>query len=266
VSVVTLHRPDCARSRPNAARQVAVTTLDPAFRAAIPADQMRLAQRFTADVHGLQRGVWAVHETDLRGRGAFAVLVLDGLLCQQVCLAGRPSAELLGPGDIIRPWQRADPAVPCDMQWTCVDTARVAVLDQRFVAAARRWPGLMAIVFERLNDQLQDAQRRTAITGLPRVEQRALALLWQLADRWGVVRPEGIVIPLRLTHEFLGHLIAAKRPTVTLAVAALAADGLVTRNGRGEWILAHDSADALPAGSDQVPSGGRERPAAAVAG
>ena len=90
------------------------------------------------------------------------------------------------------------------MQWTCIDTARVAILDERFVAAARRWPGLIAVAFERLNDQLQDAQRRTAITSLPRVEQRVLALFWQLAERWGVVRPEGVVIRLRLTHEFIG--------------------------------------------------------------
>jgi Crp-like helix-turn-helix domain len=92
---------------------------------------------------------------------------------------------------------------------------------------------------------LHNAQRRTAITGLPRVEQRLLALFWQLADRWGVVRPEGIVIRLQLTHQFLGHLIAAKRPTVSLALAGLAADELLTRDDAAHWTLSPRSVEAL---------------------
>jgi len=183
----------------------------------------------------------------LHGSRAFAVMVVDGLLCQEVLLGGRASAELLGPGDVVRPWQDGDHAIPCHMRWTCLDAASVALLDDRFVAAARRWPGLMAVIFERLADQLHNAHRRTAIVGLPRVEQRLLAFFWQLADRWGVVRPEGVVIHLKLTHEFLGHVIAARRPTVSLAMATLAAAKLLTRDAGDHWTLAHDSVEALEA-------------------
>ena len=100
----------------------------------------------------------------------------------------------------------------------------------------------MTVVYERLHDQLDTAVRHTAIAGLPRVEDRVLALFWELADRWGVVRPEGVVIRLKLTHEFIGRLIAAKRPTVSLALMSLAEDGLVTRDGDGGWTLSHESA------------------------
>jgi len=246
VSVFAVPGPESAPGRPRASRPVPLTRLDAAFHAAIPSEHYGHAQRFTADVHVLPAGPWAAHETEL-GPRAFAVMVLDGLLCQEVLLAGRPSAELLGPGDVVRPWQDGDHAIPCHMRWTCLDAASVALLDDRFVAAARRWPGLMAVLLERLANQLHDAQRRTAIVGLPRVEQRLLAFFWQAADRWGVVRPEGIVIRLKLTHEFLGHVIGAKRPTVTLAIAALAADEMLTRDARGHWTLAHHSVEELQA-------------------
>src|SRR5579875_32382 len=159
---------------------MALTSLDPAFQAAVPSVQRIDAQRFTADVHLLHPGPWTAHETELHRGGAFAALILDGLLCQEVLLAGRPSAELLGPGDVVRPRQLEDSTIPCQLRWTCIDRAAVAILDDRFLAAARRWPTLMTVIFDRLADQLHNAQRRTAITGLPRVEQRLLALFWQL--------------------------------------------------------------------------------------
>ena len=46
-----------------------------------------------------------------------------------------------------------------------------------------------------------------------------------LADRWGRVTPDGIVVDLALTHELIGHLVGGRRPTVTLALAELAESG-----------------------------------------
>lgn len=245
MSVVALAELERTEARVRVSHAVALTRLDPAFHAAVPADQRGDAQRFTAHVHLLRPGPWAADEADMQGRCRFAALVVSGLLSQEVSLAGRPSAELLGPGDIVRPWQSDEPSIPCHVRWTCINTASVAILDQRFVAAARRWPALMTVIIERLADQLHNAQRRAAITGLPRVEQRLLALFWQLADRWGLVRPEGIVIRLKLTHEFLGRLIAARRSTVSLALAALAADRLLIRDDDGYWTLSPRSAKVL---------------------
>ncbi len=52
-------------------------------------------------------------------------------------------------------------------------------------------------------------------------------LLWHLADRWGRVRSEGVVLPLRLTHSVLADLVAARRPTVTTSLSELARQELV---------------------------------------
>lgn len=54
-------------------------------------------------------------------------------------------------------------------------------------------------------------------------------MLWHLADRWGRVTPDGVIVPLKLTHEALGRLVGAQRPTVTLALGELVASGRVTR-------------------------------------
>jgi CRP-like cAMP-binding protein len=230
---------------PADARFVPLTRLDAAFRGAIPADEHVQAQRAVAEVRRLLAGAWDLAALKTGGRRPFAVLVLDGLICQEVVLAGRANAQLLGPGDVVRPWDIVDAELPCRTRWTCLATSSVALLDERFVAAVRRWPALMPVVLQRMADQLHDAARRTAIVALPRVEDRLLAMFWQLADRWGVVRPEGVVVRLDLTHEFIGRLIAARRPTVTLALTALAAENLLTRGGASRWTLSPRSLEAL---------------------
>ena len=66
-------------------------------------------------------------------------------------------------------------------------------------------------------------------------------MLWHLAARWGKVEPGGIRLPLPLTHQLLGRLIGAERPSVSHALARLAETGLVTGHGN-EWHI-HGSVD-----------------------
>jgi CRP/FNR family transcriptional regulator, cyclic AMP receptor protein len=67
--------------------------------------------------------------------------------------------------------------------------------------------------------------------------QRILALLCHLALRWAHVTPDGVTLHLPLTHEMLGRLIGARRPTVSLALLALTDRGLVARRDEGIWLL-----------------------------
>jgi CRP/FNR family transcriptional regulator, cyclic AMP receptor protein len=226
-------------------RLVPLTRLDTAFHSAIPVEEHHVARPAVAEVRRLLTGVWDLAGLKTGGQRPFAVLVLDGVISQEVVLAGRANAQLLGAGDVIRPWDIVDAELPCRTRWTCLTAGSVALLDERFVTAARRWPDLMSVVFQRMADQHHDAARRTAIVALPRVEDRLLAMFWQLADRWGVVRPEGVVVRLDLTHELLGRLIGARRPTVTLALTTLATEGLVTRDGTSRWTLSPRSLEVL---------------------
>ena len=50
--------------------------------------------------------------------------------------------------------------------------------------------------------------------------------------------PEGLLLPMRLTHRTLGRLIGAQRPTVTLAVGQLVTAGAIgTPQPGGGWVL-----------------------------
>ena len=46
-------------------------------------------------------------------------------------------------------------------------------------------------------------------------------MLWHLAERWGRVHPDGVVIPLPLNHQRLADLVGAHRPSVTTAMGEL---------------------------------------------
>jgi CRP-like cAMP-binding protein len=229
---------------------VALLRADAGLRDAIPTDELAFAQRVVvAPRRDLQPGPWSPQTLVGDSARPFAALLIRGVVTHETVLAGRRTANLLGPGDVFRPWRSIETALPCTSRWTCPTTA-VAVLDERFLIAARRWPGLSAVIHERLAEQLDGCALRTAILGLPRVEQRILALFWQLADRWGPVRPEGVVVRLALTHAVVGHLVGARRSTVTLALKALAEDPLLRRSGNGTWTLSHGSQERLACAFD----------------
>lgn len=221
--------------------------------AAVPPAERQLAERVpVAMLHHLSSGQWS--PTDL-GDGAHrtdhAALILQGTIVRNIALGGRASSHLHGPGDLLRPWRGVDTVLPGQETWICWSRdAQVAVLGDRFSQVAARWPRLSILVRERLADQLDRATMHTAILSLPRAEQRILALLWQLAERWGTVTPAGVVLRIDLTHELLGRLVGARRPTVSLALQALAEDRSVERLQAGAWLLSHDSARRIGSPSE----------------
>jgi CRP/FNR family transcriptional regulator, cyclic AMP receptor protein len=226
--------------------RIALLQVDAGLRAAVPQQERPLAERAVhVPCHELGPGPWRT-ESVRAGGDTLAALVVRGLGTREITIAGRRSAELLGPGDVFHPWSSSNPVVPSTSRWASGSRATIAVLDGRFLAAARRWPELFAVVHERLAEQLERATMRAAIMSLPRVEQRILGIFWQLAERWGTVRSEGVVVELAITHELIGQLIGAQRPTVSLALQALAGEGHLQRTSHDAWILRHDSRDHLP--------------------
>jgi CRP-like cAMP-binding protein len=74
------------------------------------------------------------------------------------------------------------------------------------------------------------------IASYPHLEERLLLLLWELADRYGTVRRDGVHVPLPVTHQVLSELAAARRPSVSGALGRLAATGALVRVDDG-WLL-----------------------------
>jgi CRP/FNR family transcriptional regulator, cyclic AMP receptor protein len=175
------------------------------------------------------------------------LLVLEGVVTRDIVFAGRTTTELVGAGDVLRPWEddvQFDP-LPFAVAWHVHEPTRVAVLDARFALAAARWPALAGAVSRRHVRRSRGLAFQLAIAQLPRVDDRLLVLLWALAERWGRVSPLGVRLPLQLPHRTLATLVGARRPSVTTALSGLARDGLVERTDDG-WLLHGDPADVFP--------------------
>lgn len=167
------------------------------------------------------------------------MLVLDGLLIRRVGIDGRFGAELLGEGDLLRPWQWESDSqtLPVEMAWSILAPARLALLDGEFVRrCVGNFPELAAPLVGRAMQRARNLAVNMAIVHQARVDVRIHMLLWHLAGRWGRVRSEGTILRLRLTHAVLADLVAARRPTVTSAISELTRNGLVRSTG-DEWLL-----------------------------
>jgi hypothetical protein len=70
-------------------------------------------------------------------------------------------------------------------------------------------------------------------------------MFWLLGDRWGKVGPEGITIPLPLTHETVAMLVGVRRPSATLALQRLARGGLLLRPRSDRWLLTNQAVELL---------------------
>jgi CRP/FNR family transcriptional regulator, cyclic AMP receptor protein len=222
---------------------VQILQADPQLAAAVPAATREDAVVYTfAHAMWLERGAWQPPESDDGMAGHLGLLVLEGFLARHVRVVDRPPAELLGPGDIVHPWEgdHTEP-FPADVRYEVLEPARLAVLDRRFVAVAGRWPELIAALFARGIARSRSLLLYLALSQLVGVETRLLVLLWHIAERWadhdGNGAGDGSVIPVHLTHQLLASLISAQRPTVTSALAQLTERGLISRNDAGHFVM-----------------------------
>jgi CRP/FNR family transcriptional regulator, cyclic AMP receptor protein len=168
---------------------------------------------------------------------ALGYLVLQGLLLRRVAIDGRFGVELLGECDLLRPWQAEDTqTLPLRTGWFVLDPARFALLDGRLTRQLARYPELASRLFERAIRRSRRLVVNMAIIHQARVDDRLYMLFWHFAGRWGRVRGDGVMLPMRLTHAVLADLVTARRPTVTSALSDLARRGLVRAVDDG-WLL-----------------------------
>jgi CRP-like cAMP-binding protein len=99
-----------------------------------------------------------------------------------------------------------------------------------------RYPQLTGVLVERALQRSRNLAVNMAIVHQPRVDRRVQMLLWHLADRWGTPAPGGVALRLRLSRSVLADLVAARRPTVSAAVAELTRAGELSFDGR-TWTL-----------------------------
>ncbi|HWK27126.1 MAG TPA: helix-turn-helix domain-containing protein [Solirubrobacter sp.] len=221
---------------------MSVLDADPALADLVPSGQRAQARLVTgAATIEWETGTWREPIDAELVRGGYGLLVLEGLLLRRAGIEGRHAAELLGPGDLLRPWQHGGDNSTLDVEWTwrVVADARCAVLDPQWMLRAAAWPQLGAELAGRALVRSLRLVIAMAIAQQPRLDERLWMLFWDLADRFGKVHPDGVHLDLPLTHEVLSHLAGARRPSVSGALTRLASEGRLRRSGR-LWILVGD--------------------------
>jgi hypothetical protein len=175
------------------------------------------------------------------------VLVVDGLMTRDVVLGSTVATELVGHGDILRPadYDGVGAPVPFDVEWRVLQPTQIALLDREFAGVICHWPEAVEVILQGAVRRAQTLGLHLAVCHLRRVQTRLLVLMWHMADRWGKVTPEGVSVPVKLTHQLLGRLVGAQRPSVTTALKQLLEDGLLSRSADGTWMLHGEPPDTL---------------------
>jgi CRP/FNR family cyclic AMP-dependent transcriptional regulator len=215
--------------------------------------------RFLSEEDRLQAARVSLPALDVRGEfelstlleraHAFGIVIADGMLLHRIRIGEQATLRLLGPGEMlsISPGPHSRLLV-AESDCSAMADTRLVLLDDRMLVAAQRWPRLFAGLQQKSAEQAERIGVQLAICQLPRVTDRLLALLWLLAESWGRVTPSGVNLPLALTHDLLGGMIGARRPTVTLALGELAERGAVVRQDVG-WLLLEQFTAPAPAKS-----------------
>jgi CRP/FNR family transcriptional regulator, cyclic AMP receptor protein len=223
-----------------AAAAVSLAAVWPDILTRVPGEDLQLAERV------LMMPLMAARDEDLSDvigtqiPGAFDFAIVEGVVLKETILAGRSSLELLGPGDVLAPpltaiRQLESRAVS---RYLAHGQVSLAAINNHFREAVRRWPGLADFLHDRLARQTHRSSMHLAMLHEPRAEDRVIALFADLAERFGHVTADGILIDLPLSHEIIGRVVASRRPTVTIALRQLAADGVLERLADNRWKLA----------------------------
>jgi hypothetical protein len=205
----------------------------------------------------IPQGDWDAAELLQRlGPCSAGCMIADGIVAHDLAIAGRTATHLLGRGDILAPAVRPCRHLPVTRIFGVAEATRVALLDESYAAVARKWPSIAEAFVVHAERQMERVAVQQLISQLPRAEQRIVALLWHLSDRWGREESDGVVVPLMIGHEAISHLVDGRRSTISAALANLADQHLVVRLSNGTWWLSPASRDVLDHAPTPVPTPG----------
>jgi hypothetical protein len=233
---------------------VRVLEEDPDLGARLHPEGARAAARsLVARCRAVSPGAWRSPEQQDEP-GFWGLLVLDGLLGVRVQLEDRSHLEVLGQGDLLRPWVDLGPyaSTPSSVDWVVFEAARLAVLDRRFAASACRWPEVPSALMGRLVLRARRLSFQHAVASVRGVDERLELMLWHFADRWGRVAPEGVRLGLALSHAELAEVVGASRQSVSTALMDLRRRRSIEHAAPRTWILHGDPPRMLHQLSEQV--------------
>jgi hypothetical protein len=253
VTVATSRMSDLRQGGSARMGTIALIDVDPQLGAELADDQREVARRaLIAATSTIATGSWEEPPAGYGPGNAYGVLVVDGFMLRTVTIGERTTAQLFGPGDIMQSWPGEDLPSPVSVEvtWAAVSPAVLARLDDRVIGIAGRWPSVLRRLAWRSSSVAGRVSLQVAIARVPRLEERLLLLFWGLAERWGAMTPNGMLLPIGLTHESIAALTAASRPPVSGALSHLSRDGLLCRVPDG-WLLTKQGEDRLKEALDR---------------
>jgi CRP-like cAMP-binding protein len=165
------------------------------------------------------------------------LLVLSGLLIRRTTCGDVSCDELIGPGDLLRPWlAEHDGLIVPRASWEVTEPCRLALLNGNAVRLGCASPAVLTELLDRALARSRRQGVQNAIATATRIDDRVLLLFAHLAERWGRVNPDGVLIELPLKHAVIAGLVGARRPTVTSALSKLRDTGALRRCPSG-WLL-----------------------------
>lgn len=243
---------------------VSLLDVDPDLGEAVPPEELEEARRRSqVQVLEIDGNRWDPEQVArLAGPGWLGLFVVDGLLVRRVSVAGRTACEIFGTGDLTRPWDEDGEYEPLaiTVDWLVLKPTRVALLDRSFALRVARWPSISARLLQRVASRARHLALTQAVTHLPRTHARLLLLFWLLAERWGTVSREGVVVRLPLTHQVLAMLVGSHRPTVTIALQKLTRAELLIRQSSHRWLLTNHAIESLREPESLSLIGGEDTP------
>jgi CRP-like cAMP-binding protein len=161
------------------------------------------------------------------------------LLARTSASSSRPTVlAVLGAGVVL-------PPLAADEYLVALVDAVVTAVSPNACRALLADPKIAGALVGALVDALHERQETLAtVTGGVHAE-RLRGKLIQLAREHGKVRPDGVHIPLPLTHELLGQMVGAARETVSATVAQLQREGFLARKD-GRYRLNATTCGLLP--------------------
>jgi CRP/FNR family cyclic AMP-dependent transcriptional regulator len=230
-------------SRRDGVRSLPLLELDPDLgRMLSPDRRTEAANGLIVRTQNLHEGLLDLDRLQAISPSHIGLLVIDGVIAQEVLLGETVSTELLGSGDVIRPWTVEEPVelLESEVRWTVLSEATAALLDRRVSIELCGYPEVYSGIVDRLSQRSARLATMKAISQMTRVDRRLIALFWHLAERWGRMTAQGLRIPLPLSHRQLGHLVGARRTTVSSALAELVRAGELVRQPDSTWLLPGD--------------------------
>ena len=182
----------------------------------------------------VRTGMWDPSRLATLASGPLPLLVVDGAVLRSVMLRGREAADLLGAGDLLR--MDVDDG-RFATRFRSLTPCRVAVLDDRVQAAAAAEPALAAALVDAALRRAGALSAQVVLAQIVAIDDRLRILFPMLAERWGRVTGDGVVLPSFLSHTVLSALVGARRPSLTAAVARLVDEGTVRRLPDRRWLL-----------------------------